>query len=204
MNPRAVLAVLALPAVVAAAAALSTSHAQTGSPETAAAGQYEIDSVHSSLIFRVKHLGVGYVYGRINDPSGTFTFDADHPESAALEVSVKAKDVDTNNAGRDDHIRGIDFFDAKQFPLITFKSTGFTRTGDNTYTVAGQLAFHGVTKPITVELEHVGEADDPWGKHRCGFHTTFSISRSAFGMDSMPQGLGDEIVLMVGLQGIRR
>jgi polyisoprenoid-binding protein YceI len=204
MNPRAVLVALALPAVIAASAVLSTANAQTRSAPTTAAPQYEIDAVHSTIIFRVKHLGVGYFYGRINDPSGSFTFDAANPDAAALEISVKARNVDTNNTGRDDHIRNIDFFNAKQFPVITFKSTGFTRSGDNMYKVAGNLTFRGMTKPIAIDLEHVGEGDDPWGKYRCGFHTTFSISRRAFGMDYMPQGLGDEIVLMVGLEGIRQ
>ena len=204
MNPRAVLVALALPAAVAASAVLSTAHAQTRSAGAAPAARYEIDAVHSTIVFRVKHLGVGYFYGRINDPSGTFTFDADNPESATLEISVKARNVDTNHAGRDDHIRNVDFFNAKQFPEITFRSTGFTRSGDDTYKVTGNLTFRGVTKKISIDLERVGEGTDPWGKYRCGFHTTFSISRSAFGMDYMSEGLGDEIVLMVGFEGIRQ
>lgn len=204
MYPRAVLAALALLATIAASAVLSTAQAQTRSAPEAGAPQYEIDPVHSAIIFRIKHLGISYVYGRINDPFGTFAFDPDRPEACALEISAKASNVDTNNAARDEHIRGPEFFDAKQFPEITFKSTGFTRANEKSYRVTGTLTFHGVTRPIAVDLEHVGEGADPWGKYRCGFHTAFTISRSDFGVATMPQGLGDEVALLIGFEGIRQ
>jgi polyisoprenoid-binding protein YceI len=87
------------------------------------AAKYEVDAAHSSLIFRVKHFDVGYIYGRFNTFSGTFSFDEKKAADNALSVEIKVESIDTNNAARDKHLKGADFFNAKEFPKITFKST---------------------------------------------------------------------------------
>jgi len=203
MNARTVVVSIALLAGLSAAAVLSTVHAQTR-PETAAETVvYEVDPVHSAIIFRIKHLGVSYFYGRINGPYGEFRFNPDDAGQCALDVKVKARNVDTNNPNRDGHIKSADFLNASQFPEITFKSTAFTASGDTTYKVTGDLTLHGVTKRITVDLEHVGTRDHPRGR-LCGFSTTFTVSRSDFGVSFMPQGLGDDVTLMIGLEGKKK
>jgi polyisoprenoid-binding protein YceI len=204
MNARAVVVSVALLAGLSAAAVLSVGHAQTRPDAAARTVTYDIDPVHSAIIFRVKHLGVSHFYGRINGPFGEFRFNPDDAGACALDVRVKAKDVDTNNPRRDGHIKSADFFNAKQFPEITFRSTAFTASGNNTYRVAGDLTLHGVTKRITVDLEHVGTRDLPRFGHRCGFSTSFTISRSDFGISYMPEGLGDDVLLMIGLEGKKK
>lgn len=183
-------------------AVIPTARAQT--TRSANVETYEVDGVHSSVIFRIKHLGVSYVYGRINSPGGQFSFDPDAPGDSRFEIDVEARNVDTNNSSRDNHIRSADFFNAKQFPEISFKSTKVRKRSGDTYEVTGNMTLHGETKPIVVDLDFVGCADDPWGGYRCGFDGTFTIKRSDFGMDFMKGPLGDEVTLMVGLEGKKK
>ena len=166
-------------------------------------GSYSVDSVHSTVIFKIKHLGVSYFYGRFNSPSGSFTFDRDNPEACEFEIILKAENVDTGNGKRDGHLKSADFFNAKEFPEITFKSNRVRRASGK-LEVIGDLTMHGVTKRISLDLEHVGTAKNPRGGELCGFHTTFTVKRSDFEIDFMPQGLGDEVTLMIGIEGRRR
>ncbi|MHC4217098.1 MAG: YceI family protein [Planctomycetota bacterium] len=207
MNPRTVLLSIALLAGLGAAVALPSAQAQTQPqtrPDTAAkTEQFKIDPVHSAIIFRINHLGVSPFYGRFNGPYGEFRFNPEDPTDSTLEVKVKAADVDTNNPNRDGHIKSADFLNAKQFPHITFKSTSFSRSGKHTYKVTGDLTFHGVTKSVTIDLEHVGTRDLPRFGYRCGFSTSFSIKRSDYGVNYMPDLLGDDVLFMIGLEGAR-
>jgi polyisoprenoid-binding protein YceI len=169
-----------------------------------AAETYNVDPVHSAVIFRIKHGNVSYSYGRFNGPQGTFVFDDHEPANCSFDIKVRTKDVDTNNVERDKHLRSDVFFDVKQFPYITFKSTQVAKAGEDTYNVAGDMTFHGVTKPITVEVQRTGAGPDPWGAYRSGFETVFTIKRSDFGMDAMLDSLGDEVRLIVSIEGIRQ
>lgn len=169
----------------------------------AAADTYQVDPVHSAAIFRIKHLGIAYVYGRFNDLSGTLKVDDRAPEDSFVNISVRAENVDTHNVQRDNHLRSPDFFDSKQFDIISFRSKSFTRVGEGTYEVTGDLALHGVTRPLTVKVQRTGAGKDPWGGFRIGFETTFTISRSDFGMNFMMDGVGDEVRIIVSVEGIR-
>lgn len=168
----------------------------------AAAETYAVDPVHSTVLFKIKHLGISYTYGRFNDVSGSFLLDED-PAKSMIAVSVKAASVDTHNAKRDAHLKGPDFFSVKEFPTITFKSTAIKKEG-NAYTITGDLTLHGVTKSITVEATHVGSGKDPWGGYRTGFDMTFSIKRSDYGMKNLLEAAGDDVQLTVGVEGIRK
>ena len=112
------------------------------------ADTYKVDPVHSSLIFSMKHFGVTDFYGRFKEISGTVTFDAADPSKSSVELTVPVESIDTQNEKRDQHLKSPDFFNAKQFPTITFKSTKVEGSGDN-YKISGDLTIHGVTKPIT-------------------------------------------------------
>lgn len=172
-------------------------------PSLAASETFTIDASHSSIVFRVKHLNVSYFFGRFNEMAGMFTFDPENPSTSALRMEVKTESVDTNNKGRDNHLRGPDFFNAKQFPSLTFKSTKFEKTDvANVYKLTGEFSLHGVTKEITVDVEHTGsgKSNERFG-YRIGFLTTFSIKRSDFGMNYMPDLLGDEVQITVSLEG---
>ena len=167
----------------------------------AAKETFNIDSVHSTAIFRVQHLGAGNFYGRFNELEGTIDWDAEAGPS--FDVSIKIESVDSGNEALDRHLKNADFFDAKQFPTMTFKSTGAKKMGDN-WKVMGEMTMHGVTKVIEVDMEFVGRADAGRGD-RVGFETTFTVKRSDFGMKwGVENGaLGDATKIIVSLEGIK-
>ena len=167
----------------------------------AAKETFNIDSVHSTAIFRVQHLGAGNFYGRFNELEGTIDWDAENGPS--FDVSIKIESVDSGNEALDRHLKNADFFDAKQFPTMTFKSTGAKKMGDN-WKVMGEMTMHGVTKAVEVDMEFVGRADVGRGD-RVGFETTFTVKRSDFGMKwGVEKGkLGDATKIIVSLEGIK-
>ena len=172
---------------------------------TQATETYKVDPVHTTAIFRVKHLGVTYFYGRFNETTGSFTLNTENPSEMSFDVQIKTDSVDTNAARRNNHLKSPDFFNAKEFPTISFKSKSVQSSGENMYTVSGDLMLHGVTKPITVQMEFVGQGDKgPRFGYRAGFDVTFTIKRSDFGMSYMQGMLGDEVTIMVGLEGARQ
>ncbi len=167
-----------------------------------ASEKYKLDPDHSSIIFKVKHFDIGYVYGRFNDFSGHFVIDPKNPTKSSVEITVKAASVDTNNQKRDQHLRSPDFLNAKQFQLITFKGAGVKKIDDHTAEVRGTLTLHGVPKPFTIKVERVGQGKDPWGNQRIGLKTSLSIKRSDFGINYMPEGISDEIRVKIATEGI--
>ena len=175
--------------------------AMASKSNTAAKETFNIDSVHSTAIFRVQHLGAGNFYGRFNELEGTIDWDAENGPS--FDVSIKIESVDSGNEALDRHLKNADFFDAKQFPTMTFKSTGAKKMGDN-WKVMGEMTMHGVTKAVEVDMEFVGRADVGRGD-RVGFETTFTVKRSDFGMKwGVENGaLGDATKIIVSLEGIK-
>ena len=159
---------------------------------------FKIDSVHSNVSFKIKHMNVSYVYGRFDDISGSFLLNGDN---SMFDITVDTKSVDTKNSKRDDHIKGPDFFDAKQFPTITFKSKEVKVDGDK-LDVTGDLTLHGVTKSIKVMMEKVGEGPSmPPGHTLAGVEGSFTIKRSDFGMDKMVGPVGDDVTLTIAFEG---
>jgi polyisoprenoid-binding protein YceI len=170
----------------------------------AQAASYKLDGVHTSVVFGVGHLGVATTWGRFNAVSGTFSFDPESPATASFDVTVDANSIDTNSEKRDQHLRSPDFFNVKEFPTITMKSKSVKKTGDRSYEVKADLALHGVTKELTLQVKHVGSGDDPWGSYRSGFETRFKVRRSEFKMEFMPNAVGDEVELIVSIEGVRQ
>lgn len=169
-----------------------------------AADTYRVDPDHASVVFKVKHLGVSYTWGRFNEVGGTFVLDEQNPAASRLEVVIKTASVDTGNARRDRHLRNADFFDAEQFPEIRFVSKRMSRRESNLWEVTGDLTLHGVTRPLTVQVTKIGAGRDPWGGERAGGELTFTIKRSDFGMGGMLEAVGDEVTLYVSLEGIKQ
>ena len=174
------------------------------SPTSRGADTYKVDSVHSSVVFRIKHLGVVNVYGRFNEISGTIIFDKENPSKSAVDFTVPTESVDTHVDKRDQHLKSPDFFNAKQFPVITFKSKEVKKTDENTFQMTGDLTLHGVTKPLTIDFKKGGEAKGMQNEYRSGGETQFTIKRSDYGMNFMLNGLGDEVNVMVAIEGVRQ
>jgi polyisoprenoid-binding protein YceI len=163
---------------------------------------YEIDTTHSMIIFRAKHNGVSYNYGRFNEFTGEIMIDARAVPESMVTFEVKAASVDTGNEKRDQHLRSSDFFSAKQFPLITFKSTKVREKAgkEDVLEVTGDLELHGVKKSITVDVEVTGRAKGGEGESLIGFESTFTIKRSEFGMTYGMGSVSDDIRLTVSIE----
>lgn len=176
--------------------------------EAEAGGSYSVDPAHTRALFKIKHFDVSYQYGMFTGIEGSFAIDADDISKSKVSMKIPTGSVFTAIKKRDDHLRSPDFFDAKQFPEITFESKQVEAVGNNTYKVTGPLTMHGVTKDITIELEHVGSAKDPepmGGAFRTGFNGEATIKRSEWGMDYMQgAGLSDEVTLIFSIEGTRK
>ncbi|MCC6680283.1 MAG: YceI family protein [Phycisphaeraceae bacterium] len=157
---------------------------------------WAVDAVHSSVVFKLSHMGLCDFYGNFEQLAGSFTTG---PE-AGFDLTIPIKSIHTRNQQRDAHLMSPDFFDAAQFPDMRFKSTRVTIDGD-TYHVTGDLTLHGVTKSIDVTMIHGGQLVDPMKMTRTGFNVTFTIRRSDFGINYGLDMIGDEVTLMIGLQG---
>lgn len=172
------------------------------------ADDYAIDPSHTSVIFGVSHLGYSFTYGRFDKVSGDFTLDPANPDAASFTLKIDAASVNTNDAKRDEHLRNADFFNTGEFPLISFKSEKVAVKevdGAQIYEVTGQLAMHGVTKPITLNLQKLGEGAGPSGQDfRTGFNCQAKLSRSEWGMTKMVGPIGDEVAVTISFEGIRK
>ncbi len=168
-----------------------------------AADTFEVDQIHSSALFKVNHLGASNFWGRFNDVSGAVTWDGADAAKSSVKITVKADSVDTNQKDRDAHLKGPDFFNTKQFPEFSFVSKSVTKVDDKTFTVAGDLTLAGTTKPLTVTVNKVGEAEVPKFGHRLGLETSFTVKRSDFGIKGVP-GVGDDVTVIFSLEGVKK
>ena len=166
--------------------------------------QYAMDTAHAAVVFRITHLGFSYTYGRFNEIDGAFEVnEADH-HGTSFKFSAKSASIDTNHKKRDDHLRSPDFFNARQFPTITFASTHIPGVDNGNLNVKGDLTLLGVTKPVSFTLEKMGEGKGPHGKHRIGYSSEFKIKRSDFGMTYGEGAIGNDVELMISFEGIRK
>jgi polyisoprenoid-binding protein YceI len=168
-----------------------------------AADTFKVDPVHSFVLFSVQHLGIANTYGRFNDISGIVVFDKDNPAKSSVELSVPIESLDTHNSIRDRSLKSPDFFNAKQFPTMTFKSTQVEGSGE-TLKVSGDLTIRGVTKPLIVDFKKGGEGKGVFGEMRGGGETRFTIKRSDFGMNFQQGAVGDEVSIILSLEGVKK
>jgi polyisoprenoid-binding protein YceI len=142
---------------------------------------YDIDAVHSTAGFMVKHF-FSMVHGRFSDFSGVLQYDPQKPEASKVELTIQATSIDTDNERRDNHLRGGDFFDVQNFPTITFKSTKIAPAKEkNHFNVTGDLTIRGVTKSVVIDVELLGLGDTGMG-FRGGFNATTTINRLDYGV----------------------
>lgn len=175
----------------------------TSSMSAVAGEAYKIESVFSTVLFKVKHMQTANAWGRFNELEGTLDFDAETPANSVLEIKVKAASVDTNNEKRDEHLRGPDFFSAKEFPHIHFKSTGFEKVTDGDYVLSGELSMLGVTKPVKAKCQFLGVGKSPRGDQKIvGAEATFSVKRTDFGMNYGVPNIGDDVTLIVSVEAL--
>lgn len=172
----------------------------------ALADKYIIDTKgsHAFIQFRIQHLGYSWLTGRFNTFSGSFEYDEKNPANASVVVEIDTASVDSNHAERDKHLRGDDFLDVEKYPTAKFVSTSFKEKGDGTAVLEGNLTLHGVTKPVTIDVEHVGHGEDPWGGYRRGFEGRTRIALADFGINYNLGPKSKELELMLSVEGVRQ
>ena len=164
--------------------------------------KFKIESVFSSVLFKVRHMQTANAWGRFNKIDGSLDYDATDPTKSVLEITIDPKSVDTNSEKRDQHLVGPDFFNAKEFDKITFKSKSIKKVSDERYELTGDLTMLGVTKTVTATGEFYGEGKSPKGDKIVGAEATFKVKRSDFGMTYGVPNIGDEVTLIVSVEAL--
>jgi polyisoprenoid-binding protein YceI len=167
------------------------------------ADDYVLDTAHSGVTFKISHLGLSNVFGRFNDFAGDFSLDAGDPAKSSFKLNIKSQSVDTNNTGRDNHLRSPDFFNVKQFPTISFASTN-VKPAEGGYEVTGDLTMHGETKPVTFTLKGGKTAEFPPGVQRTGYSTDLVLKRSDFRVGRPMAALGDEVFISISFEATKK
>ncbi|HPF70419.1 MAG TPA: YceI family protein [Candidatus Krumholzibacteria bacterium] len=181
----------------------------TGSLATARAADYAIDPAHSSVGFQIKHLAIAKVNGTFSGFEGTIAFEEGKPGAWSVKATIPTASVDTGNKDRDDHLRSPDFFDAAAYPTMTFTSTAVTMTSATEGQLQGELTLHGVTRPVTLDLEFNGAVTDPWGNEKIGFSASGEIDRKDWGLtfnktlDNGGLMIGDTVKISLEIEAAR-
>lgn len=147
-------------------------------PET---GEYELDKSHTSVEFVARHLMISKVRGRFNDFSGVISV-GENPEDSSVAVTIDVPSVTTGDAQRDGHLLSPDFFDAEQYPTITFRSTKVVPVKGGDWKVTGDLTVRDVTRPVVLDVEFEGSHPTPWGTTPIGFSASTELDREDFGL----------------------
>ena len=164
-----------------------------------------IDPMHSEVHFKVKHLVISTVTGTFKSFDGSLETSTPDFQDASIHFSMDVNSIDTNQEQRDVHLKSAEFFDAEQFPKISFQSTSFKKDGDE-YTLIGDLTIKNVTKQVKLDVEFGGVATDFYGNEKAGFEITGKISRKEFGLtwDGITEAgaivVGDDIKLNMNIQ----
>ena len=170
----------------------------------AAADTYDLEPNHTFPRFAISHLGFSTFHGQFNKTSGTATIDT-AKKTGSVDVTIDVSSISTGVDKLNEHLKTPDFFDAAKYPTITFKSTSFKFDGDKLDAVTGDLTMHGVTKPVTLEVEHFVCKDHPMMKKpACGADLEAKIKRSDWGISTYVPLVGDEVELTIEVEAIKK
>jgi polyisoprenoid-binding protein YceI len=172
--------------------------------------KWAVDPTHSEIGFKVKHMMFTNVSGQFKNFTATAETEGDNFDNAKFDFSADVDSVTTGSADRDAHLLSADFFNAEQFPKLTFTSTAFTKKNEGEYNLTGDLTVHGVSKPVTLDVEFGGIAKDPWGNTKAGFTITGKLNRKDFGLTwnaALETGgvlVGEDVKLAIELQFVKQ
>jgi len=165
-------------------------------------GNWQLDPYHTQVEFSAKHLGMMTVRGHFAEVSATADIDPDHPEDSSVEVTIQTVSIRTHNETRDNDLRSSNFLEVDKFPTIVFKSTSVEPSGQDQYTMTGDLTIKGNTRPVVLRVLKYGEFNDPMMGHRIAYSAQGQINRKEFGLsfNMMLDGkfvVSDEIQIMI-------
>ena len=190
---------LALAAVPVLAQTPPTEAPGAPDPSRVLAGTYQVNSNHTQLLFTLSHLGFSEYTGMFTQPTGTLTLDPANPANDRVDVTFPIAKVRTTTPELDEHLQTADFFDAAKYPTAHFVSTKVTVIGDGAATIDGELTFHGITKPVSLDARFVGAGKGVMGppNPNVGFAATTTIKRSDWGMNTYIPLISDDVLLTI-------
>lgn len=172
--------------------------------------KWGIDPTHSEIYFKVKHMMVSTVTGAFNKFEGTVVSENEDFEEANIAFSANVDSIDTKNKQRDEHLKSNDFFNAAEFPKLSFQSKSFTKIANGNYALVGDLTIRGNTHEVTLNVEYNGTAVDPYGQTKAGFEIMGKISRKKFGLkwsaitETGGVVVSDEVRLVLNVQLVKQ
>ena len=169
-----------------------------------AADQYGFDQLHTQVMFFVSHLGFAKSSGEFHQVDGYFMFDEANPAASVIDVSIPTSSIDMDSEKWNTHMKGKNFFNVEEFPVMTFKSTAIAVTGEKTADITGDFTLLGVTKPVVLNVVHNKTGNNPFsGKAQAGFSATTQIKRSDFGMKYALPGVGDDVEIRLEVEAVK-
>jgi len=157
-------------------------------------GSYQIDPAHTSVLFKINHMGMSTFVGRFNESEASLEFDPAHMENAKLTALIKIPSIDVNNTDLEETLKGSSWFDAEKYPQAFFKTESVVMLDDTHAKFSGNLTLHGVTAPIVLNVVFNGAGNNMLsGKYTLGFSATTRFKRSQFGMDYLIPAVGDAV-----------
>jgi len=167
--------------------------------------RYAFDTAHTNILFFISHLGFSKMQGEFKSFDGGFEFDPNNVGASSASVTIQTASVDMDHDKLNEHLRAPDFFDVAKHPTMTFVSTKVEKTGDNTGRITGNLTMLGVTKPVTLDVTFNKAGKHPiYGGWYAGFSARGVVKRSEYGMTYGIPGLGDEIEVVLEVEGVRQ
>ncbi|HBG41504.1 MAG TPA: polyisoprenoid-binding protein [Porphyromonadaceae bacterium] len=163
---------------------------------------YKVDPAHTSINFKVKHLGITFVQGKFEKFDGAITGEPDKVEQARIYFNVETNSINTSVEARDNHLKSADFFDVEKFPAMTFESTGIEKVDDQNYKLNGILAIKDVSKPVTFDVKYGGTVTGQDGVQTVGFVATTTINRLDYNVAYDPDAatIGKDVVITLFLE----
>ena len=171
---------------------------------------YILDPMHSEITFKVKHLMITNVTGSFQNFSASMTAASEDFSDAAISFEATIASISTGNEQRDTHLKSEEFFDATNFPTLSFVSSALTKKAGSNYTLTGNLTLKGITKEVTLDVEFGGTMTDFYGQFKAGFEISGTINRSEFGLtwSAVTEAGGvvvsDEVKLHMAVQMIKQ
>ena len=183
---------------------------QTAPEAASQTSTWNIDPVHSTAEFKVKHMMIANVRGHFSRLSGVLTLHESDVTQSKVEASIEAASIDTRDDQRDTHLKSADFLDVENHPWLSFVSTGIEKVGIGERSVQGDLTIRGVTRKVTFDVEGpTPPATDPWGNVRLAASATTKINRRDFGLTwntTLETGgilVGDEVTITLDVEFVK-
>jgi polyisoprenoid-binding protein YceI len=185
-------------AAIAGGASLAQPAPPSRDPAAVSSGTYNVDPNHTRIVFSVVHMGFTDYFGQFNGASGKLDLNPANPAASTVSVSIPTASVDTSNSILNNELKSPQWFDAAQFPSITFTTTKVKPTGPDTAELTGDLTFHGVTHPVVLEAKFNAAGPNPLNRrYTVGFNATGHLKRSEFGVKTYVPMIGDDVTLII-------